>query len=461
MRTTVRWVNVKRLLAALLVLLACSAAPAAAETRTETFRVGPVKVGGYEVKVDELRIGIPKPAVDGAITRMDVDLVDAKGAVPIQRLMLHHIVFLKLGGRESTCSSFTAFDDKRTLPGVAERFFAAGEERAEMQLPSGYGYPYKAADTWALTAMIMNHRAVPDSAYVQYSITYETEPVQPVKPIWLDVENCRADPVYDVPGGSTKDHEKTSTWTAPEAGRMVAGGGHVHGGARALRLSQPNCGDRALFDSRPLWGSKDHPFYNVRPVLHEPGPVSMTGTLTKAGFPLAAGEQVKLTSIYDGSRAHTRVMGIFITYFAPDAAVTGTCSPLPTDVVTAHQHAQPGRTAVPKVTVPLTGLDSRGQARTIAKPPGRTVKSGKRTTVTLGDRFFSKPNLLLPKGAQVKWRATGDELHNVTLASGPLGFSSPQLDGGRSYTTTLTRKGTYRLFCALHPVDMTQRIVVR
>lgn len=453
---------VRRLVIATVALLALAAAPAGAETRTETFKVGPIAVGGYEVKVNELRVGIPKPSVDGAITHFDVDMVDAAGrAVPIKRLMLHHIVFIKLGGRESTCSQFTSFDDKRTFPGVAERFFAAGEERMEVDLPPGYGYPYKTTDSWAMTSMVMNHRAVPDKAYVQYRITYETGPVTPVKPVWLDVENCRADPVYDVRGGATRDDEKTATWTAPEAGRIVAGGGHVHGGGRALRLSQPGCGDRTLFDSRPLWGTPEHPFYNVRPVLHEPGPVSMSGTLSATGFPVAAGEQVKLTSIYDGTRPHTRVMGIMITYFAPDAAVTQPCSPLPRDVMTAQVHPQPGRTAVPKVTVPLTGLDSTGKARTISKPPGRTIRGGRRTTVTLGDRFFSKPNLFLPKGARVRWRADGEQLHNVTLASGPLGFSSPQLDGGRSYTTRLTRAGTYRLFCALHPVDMTQRIVVR
>ncbi len=53
--------------AALLVLLG-AAGPAAAEVRTETFRVGPIEVGGYEVKQQQLDFDIPKPAVDGHIT---------------------------------------------------------------------------------------------------------------------------------------------------------------------------------------------------------------------------------------------------------------------------------------------------------------------------------------------------------------------------------------------------------
>jgi len=43
-------------------------------------------------------------------------------------------------------------------------------------------------------------------------------------------------------------------------------------------------------------------------------------------------------------------------------------------------------------------------------------------------------------------------LHDVTVASGPRGFS----DRGR-FTQALDTPGTYELFCSLHPVSMTQR----
>jgi plastocyanin len=55
----------------------------------------------------------------------------------------------------------------------------------------------------------------------------------------------------------------------------------------------------------------------------------------------------------------------------------------------------------------------------------------------------------------------GVELHNLTLANGPLGIGSPNLNGVRTYTQRFTRPGTYRLFCALHPVQMSQRVVVK
>jgi len=458
--------GMKRFAAAVVVALFAAAAPAHAATVTETFTVDPMTVEGYEVKVNELKVGIPHPQVDAYITDMKVDLVDAEGKpIPIKRLMLHHIVFLRLGTPDATCDDgFTAFDDMTRFPNLAERFYGAGEERMELALPKGYGYPVRAQDNWALTAMVMNHRAQRDTAYIRYTVTYDTDPaIKPVKPIWMDVENCNVDPVYDVRGGKAPGalHERTATWTAPEAGRIVGGGGHVHGGGARLRLSQPACGERTLFESKPLWGLRDHPFYNVKPVLHEPGPVSMSATGTAQGFPLAAGEEVQLTSVYDAERPHTRVMGILVNYFAPDASVTERCGPLPTDVVTEQVHPQPGRRKAPRVTVPLTGLDANGKAVRIDRPRGKLFKARRKATVGVFDYGFSKPNLQVRRGATVRWRFGPDTLHNVTVASGPRGFSSPNLSAGRTYTMRFTRRGTYRIFCGLHPVSMTQRIVVR
>jgi hypothetical protein len=76
-----------------LALLALAAAPAQAEVRTHKLRYGPIDVAGYQVKQD-LSFDVPAPKVDGFITAMDVDVVDARGRkVPIDRLMLHHVVF--------------------------------------------------------------------------------------------------------------------------------------------------------------------------------------------------------------------------------------------------------------------------------------------------------------------------------------------------------------------------------
>jgi plastocyanin len=139
-----------------------------------------------------------------------------------------------------------------------------------------------------------------------------------------------------------------------------------------------------------------------------------------------------------------------------DQTGAGACAPLPNDLVESTTIS--GRLDAPRVVVPLTGLDRNGKARTISRPRGKLVK-GK--TVVVKDLSFSKRNLLVNRGATVNWSFRDTQLHDVTVASGPRGFSSPhQGDGGR-FSKKLTTPGTYRLFCSLHPVAMTQRIVVR
>jgi plastocyanin len=440
-----------------------SAASAAVKTYTE--RVGPIQVGGYEVKQSFALA--PHAPVDGKITNMEVDVVDADGSpVPIQRLMLHHIVFANLNRMDSTCDTIMGFDERpNQLFSANERFYAAGEERAKLALPPGYGYKLNASDTWGLLYMFMNHRAATDRAYIQYKYTVNDDPsLHNVKPYWFDVENCRADPIYNVPGTKRKGSTNTasSDFVMPESGYLIGGGGHVHGGARELNLTQPDCGDRQIGESLPTWGNPDHPFYNVKPVLHEPGPIAMSGFQSRAGIPVAAGERIRLNSLYDNSLPHTRVMGIMIAYIDPDKDAQR-CGALPDDVKNLLAPGSiSGRTGGPvPFKVPLTGLDENGNAIKIRKPPGKTrpLKSG--NTIEVDDRYFSRSNVRVKRGATLNWQFSGDELHNVTLASGPIGFGSPNLDGDRTFSQRFTRNGNYRIFCALHPVQMSERVVVK
>jgi plastocyanin len=78
----------------------------------------------------------------------------------------------------------------------------------------------------------------------------------------------------------------------------------------------------------------------------------------------------------------------------------------------------------------------------------------------VGDLFFRRPNVSVKAGSKLTWRFKGNTLHNITLANGPRGFSSPNLNAGRSYSKRLSVPGTYQLFCGLHPVDMTATVKV-
>lgn len=442
----------------------CEIAASDGPRTTYACRYGPVEVKGYEVR-QEIVTGIPRPPGAGHITAMDVELVDPDGTpVPIQRLMLHHIAFSNMGRQDATCPNFELWDTKTVIPGTPERFYAAGEERAKLALPPGYGYNLDSSSPWLMAWMFMNHRGVTDNAIIEYHVTVDTSAdVADATPYWLDVRNCSADPVYNVPGngGAGATDKQSATWTVPTSGRILGGGGHVHGGGESLVVTQPDCGDRELGRSEPTWGLPSNAFYHVKPVLHEPGPISMSYWGSLKGIPVTAGEQLKLTSTYDNTRPHTRVMGIMVVYIAPDASSTQKCAPLPDDRFSLKTD-QPGRAAPPQFTVPLTGLNEKGRAIKIEKPPGPTkVMDGSRTSVDVANFSFSRPNLSVRRGATVKWTFDDDVLHNITLASGPRGFASPNLNAGRSFKAKLTVPGRYQLFCALHPVAMTESITVR
>ncbi len=269
-----------------------------------------------------------------------------------------------------------------------------------MILPKGYGYESKGQDRWAMTWMMMNHRRVSDSAYIEYKVQYDTAPQKPVTPYWLDVKNCLFDPIYDVPGGGKKGstHRKSFNWTAPESGRIVAGGGHVHGGAKDLSLNRRRC---ELYASKPTWGSARHPFYNVRPVLHEPGPIHMSEFTSARGFGVRRGETLRLDADYDGQLLHTRVMGIFILYMAegdPGAGARGCAKPRD-----LRNWGPPirGRKKAPRFKVPIIGIKN-GKAREIAAPRGARKRLPSGARINVGDQFFSQPNVSIRSGGRLQ-----------------------------------------------------------
>jgi plastocyanin len=457
----------------------------------------PPPVGGYAVEQD-YEFSIPRPTglpggQDSHITHAEVDLVDQNfDPVPISRLMLHHIVFLNLARQDRTCEGkgFAGFGEEDTSGGTnyaPERWYAAGEERAKISFADGYGYPTRNNHNWSMVYMFMNHKPTTDNqAWVEYKLTIDTSgDLEPAIPYWLDVANCRADPIYNVPGMSPKakkralrrarkggpplrsSHTRSEDFTVQEDGWLVGGAGHVHGGAEKLTITKPSCNNLQVAQSVPTWGLPSHEFYNVKPVLHEPGPIGMSAFQTRQGIPVTAGQQIRLNSIYDGVRPHVRVMGIYIVYLAQDrpddlpAATPQTCGGAPGDIAYGPGTNLTGRPGPVPYTIPLTGLNAQGNAVTINGPPGpiRRMKNG--ATVFVGDRYFGRPNVRLRRGSTLNYFFGTNELHNLTLANGPLGIGSPNLDKNRVFSQRFTRAGTYRLFCGLHPTQMSQRVIVK
>jgi hypothetical protein len=458
----------RRALAAALLSGALLAPAAARADEVLTYRYGPIAVGAYEVNLRDLVTDLPKPQVDGYLTGMEANVVDAHGApIPVSRVMLHHVVFANLGRRvgdrkDPMCDRITLLDSRTQYPAYAERFFGVGEERVAGRLPDGYGYPVKGDDRWMATWMLMNHRNRPDSVYLEYKVRYETRrALTPVQLLWFDVRNCSYDPVYDVPGGGRPGSTATesTTWTMPFSARIVAALGHVHGGGKEVNVTQPDCGGRTLLRSRATWAFPRDPEYRVRPRVHEPGPIDMELINSRQGFPVAAGERLRLSSLYDAQLPHTRVMGIMGMYVARDPSVTRPCGALPGDVQTIRD-SRPGRARTPLIRVPINRRPAPGAvARPIARPPGDpTWASG--GPLEIRGLQVEPANAVVPQGATVRWRFWGSSLHTVTVAGGPEGFSSPNLSDGRTFDHRFTRAGTYRLYCSLHPVDMTSVVRV-
>jgi plastocyanin len=450
------------LLLASIAALTVTAVPAQAKQRTITKRFGPIGIGPYAVKYRTSRF--PAPNVSGHVVRMHARVTDRRGRpLPVSRMMLHHLTFKDLGppGR-------TRHDVTYCKGSLGERFYGTGEEDRELIFPPGYGYEVGRRDRWDANWMLMNHGAKSDRAWIEYTVTIDDAPgITGVRSYWTGVvDGCGVDPIFDVPGtgppGSV--HREEARWSVPISGRIIMAGGHIHGGGLNVELGQPDCGDRALFTSHPLYGNDDHPYYNVLPNLHEPGPISSSLLTTTTGVPVRKGERLRISTEYDGEMMHVRAMGIMHVYIAPGPEPADPCAPLPPDITEAMQKdPAAGRLAPPKWIVPLTGLARDGRAIEIERPPGaiERLEAPRTVTVDVTSPRFKLNNLDVPAGTTLRWRFDDELKHDITVADGPYGFSSQPLSGGRSYRRTLTQPGAYKLFCSLHPVAMTQRIDVR
>ena len=88
-----------------------------------------------------------------------------------------------------------------------------------------------------------------------------------------------------------------------------------------------------------------------------------------------------------------------------------------------------------------------------------TVALAATSTVVLKDSRFVTKSLSISRGSTITWVWKGSLFHNVKVKSGPARFASrTQIHG--TYSHRFTARGTYKLFCSLHPY-MTMTVVVR
>jgi plastocyanin len=77
----------------------------------------------------------------------------------------------------------------------------------------------------------------------------------------------------------------------------------------------------------------------------------------------------------------------------------------------------------------------------------------------LSDDFFNKGKLTIKKGTIVNWKWNTDDEHTVTEYRGRWGTKSEARTG--NFKHRFKKKGTWTVYCLVHPVEMRQKIVVK
>jgi plastocyanin len=96
-----------------------------------------------------------------------------------------------------------------------------------------------------------------------------------------------------------------------------------------------------------------------------------------------------------------------------------------------------------------------------AVPAVSALAASPTKTVKLGNYFFKPKTVTIDRGTKVTWVwNTFGIKHNVAVKSGPSKFRSRNLGSG-SYSHTFRKKGTYQIYCTLHPTLMKETIVVK
>jgi plastocyanin len=415
---------------------------------------------------------VATPPEDGYIVGFRPGLVgeDLKTPPPVEQVHMHHAVFLNLSRQDVT------------RPELPERMFAFAEEKTQGRVPYPYGYPFKASDVLAINYMLHNETPDTRTVFITYDLDFVpagtplAAKMKPARPLWLDVENGKAYPVFDVHRGSGSDGRFTygpsrSDWTVDHDGSLVVTAGHVHPGGLWTDLDLLR-GDR-----------RSHLFRSDARYFDPNGPVSwdMAMTMTPPDWKVAVnkGDKLHVSATYDTTRASWyEVMGIMLAYMVDDQ--NGAADPFghrfaTTGKVThgelkeaTHFGGTPTSLPDPSRTAAGQTIDSRVGIADFAYLPGdmSTFTSAGVPTVQRGQalRFgnLDASASILHTVTACRAPCTGATGVSYPLADGAVEFDSGDLGYGPSgYTAAKNAAewttpaglspGTYTYFCRIHP----------
>lgn len=421
---------------------------------------------------------LPKPPVSGWLVRYDVNLERVDGSVPaVDVIHLHHGVFLNVSKKDLSA------------PFLPERFAAAGEEKTVVRMPAGFGYRVDAKDMWVVNYMIHNQVDITDQVYLTYDMDViadtasQATGIKAVRPVWMDVWNGSAYPVFDVAKGSGTSGTYTypdqatapygsgtarNEWVADRDLTLVGTGVHVHPGGLYGELKDTR-GDQTV----RLFKSEAHYF-------DEHGPVSwdLAVTTTPATWRVGVkqGDKLSVSATYETSLASWfESMGIMVVWAAEGADGAPDPFTTPVDVPGEVNHGQlpenrnkggataglPDPAALPTQrvdgTVPIDaftyGLGDFSEGTTTIPE----VVQG--TSITFDNKEWSKANGIWHTITACKApcnRSTGIAYPladaDVIFDSGQLGDAGAPTAGRATWSTPADLSpGVYTYFCRIHP----------
>jgi plastocyanin len=454
------------------------------------YEVGPIDISPGQNSIDFTGLDVPKPEEDGFITYIRANLVREDGSVPpVDVIHLHHGVWANVSGTR---------EERDNAGGLAELFFAAGEEKTDVIVPEGYGYEYEASDRWIINYMLHNLLSTPDKVSITYDIGFipashpAAADIKVARPLWMDVQKGSIYPVFDVIKGSGEDGTytypddaqdpygdgpKLNEWTVDRDSVILATAGHLHPGGlhtdlavRRAGAAGPDGGDTAaLFRSDAVY---------YEPAGAVSWDVSMTATPEDYRVAIKQGDVLTVSATYDTERASWyESMGIMVLWLTDgaDGADPFTDPVDPQDSVLTHGH--------------LPENDNHGGEETDEFVNALDLPDGEPTDkVTIAD-FTYAPGDIGGIYDNVPTVAQGDPLtfnnvdapiepngiwHTITACaapctgatgvaypladaevqfdSGELGIAGPPTAGRLEWTIPPDLEpGTYTYFCRVHP----------
>ncbi|HEY4409590.1 MAG TPA: hypothetical protein VGO87_06890 [Acidimicrobiia bacterium] len=275
--------------------------------------VVPAAVGERPGVLDTIVSALPMPCLNCYLTGVQVDLVfeDGRSANLDQGVMLHHFIVFNSARPDSTCGPDTL------VGALGERFFMAYNDRTGTVFPPGFGY-HLAADRVGAAIAVMNHTDRAQVVRVEAKINHVADPapeLKPVRPVWLDENNCRSS-AYEVFAGPS---HRVWEWKSTLTGRVLSARGHLHDGGIRIAFANSTTG-RHLCTSYARYGTNPASTGTVD---------SMSTCVWDRLGTVRAGETLAIDTYYDPPQAQPDVMGVLLAFVYETDDLTGGTAPPP------------------------------------------------------------------------------------------------------------------------------------